>query len=521
MGARAPGQRAVSQSKSMTAPIGGLNARDSLAAMPPEDAVILDNFFPTTTTVDLRRGAENWSTGYPANVESLMPYIKASTKYLFAASGTAFYDATSSGAVGAAVVTGLSNARWQSANMETPAGQYFYAVNGADKPRFYDGVAWVAVDGGTTPAISGVTTSLLVHLNVYKERLYFVEINSFRIWYLPVNSIGGAAQSFDLGSIFKLGGYLMAMATWTVDNAAGVNEYAVFITSEGEVAMYQGYDPSTSGTWSLIGMFRIGRPVGRRCFEKVGSDLIVITSDGAFPLSKALLTDRSQLQDAISAKIIQLINTDIALYKGNFGWDIKLFPLGNKLFINVPQYEGKTQYQYVMNTITGAWCRFINLNANCWCVLEDRIFYGGNLGSSPNTGYVALAETGSTDFDDPVTGEVKTAFQYFDAPGRLKRFMMVRPIFMAPGTIRPALRMDIDFENATPTTYGSFTPGAGTPWDTALWDTFLWGGTDAIRKDWQAASGLGYAGALHMRIQNSDSVSWMSVDYVYEYGAII
>lgn len=489
--------------------------------MPPQDAVTLDNFFPTPTTVDLRKGFNSWSTGYPGSVESLMPYITATVSKLFAASGTAFYDATASGVVGAAVVTGLSNARWQSANMATPGGQFFYAVNGVDKPRYYDNAAWVAVDGVSVPAITGVTTTKLVHVNVFKTRMYFVEVNSFRVWYLPVNSIGGAAQSLDLGPIFKLGGFLMAMATWTIDNAAGIQEYAVFLTSEGEVAIYQGYDPSSSGSWSLVGIFRIGRPVGRRCFEKMGSDLIVITSDGAFPLSKALLTDRSQLQDALSGKIINLINADVAAYSSNFGWDIKLYPLGSKLIINVPVNPGSEQRQYVMNTTTGAWCRFTNWNANCFAVLEDALYFGGNLGA-PNTGYVAQADTGNSDDGDYIFGEVKTAFQYFDAPGNLKRWTMVRPVFYTAGTMTPSLRMDVDFEDVTPTSTGSFTSTSGTLWDTALWDTFPWGSVSSIKKDWQGASGIGYAGALHMRIVNNETaVQWMSVDYVYEVGQIL
>lgn len=31
----------------------------------------------------------------------------------------------------------------------------------------------------------------------------------------------------------------MAMANWTIDNASGVDDYAAFITSEGEVALYR------------------------------------------------------------------------------------------------------------------------------------------------------------------------------------------------------------------------------------------------------------------------------------------
>jgi hypothetical protein len=71
---------------------------------------------------------------------------------------------------------GLTNARWQSANMGRLGGQFFYAVNGVDKPRYYDNAAWVAVDGASTPAITGVTTTKLVHVNVYKNR---------RLWFVP------------------------------------------------------------------------------------------------------------------------------------------------------------------------------------------------------------------------------------------------------------------------------------------------------------------------------------------------
>jgi hypothetical protein len=515
-------RKRVAQSSSITAPIGGLNARDSLAAMPPQDAVTLDNWFPTPTTVDLRSGYLQWSTGYPSHVESLMPYITSTVAKLFAASGTSFYDATSTGAVGAAVVTGLTNARWQSANMGTPGGQFFYAVNGVDKPRYYDNVAWVAVDGASTPAITGVTTTKLVHVNVFKRRLWFVEVDSMRVWYLPVDSIGGAAQSIDFSPIFKLGGYLMAMATWTIDNAQGVQEYAVFITSEGEIAVYEGYDPSTISTWNLVAVFRIGRPVGRRCFEKVGADLILVCSDGAVPLSKAMLTDRAQPEDALSNKIVNLVNSDVASYGSNFGWDIKLFPLGNKLIINVPQTTNNTQYQYVMNTITGAWCRFTAWNANCFAVMRDVLYFGGNLGASANTGYVAKADTGFSDNGGYIFGEAKTAFQYFGAPGRLKRWTMVRPTFLTSGTFTPAMRMDVNFEDVQPTETGTFSGDSGVLWNTTLWNTAPWGSPLSIKNNWQGISGMGYEGALHMRVVNNlTSVQWMSIDYVYEMGAIV
>jgi hypothetical protein len=96
-----------------------------------------------------------------------------------------------------------------------------------------------------------------------------------------------------------------------------------------------------------------------------------------------MLTDRAQPEDALSNKIVNLINGDVALYGSNFGWDIKLYPLGNKLIINVPQTSGRhTQYQYVMNTITGPGARFTGWNANCFAVMRDVLYFGGNLGAS-------------------------------------------------------------------------------------------------------------------------------------------
>lgn len=512
---------AVARTLSVPAPIGGLNARDALAAMPPNDAVTMDNFFPGTTTVDLRRGFVNWATGLPANVESLLPYQPAGGGTLFAASGTAFYDVTSQAAVGAAVVSGLTNARWQHINIGTPGGQFLMAVNGADKLRGYSGSAWWT-DGDGTHDITGIDTAKCIHINLYKSRVFLVEKDSFRVWYLPLNSIAGAAASIDMSPLFKLGGYLMAMMTWTVDNAGGVNEYAVFISSEGEVVVYLGSDPSAAGNWTIQGVFRVGRPVGRRCFVKVGADIILLCADGFFPLSKALLTDRSQTQDAISNKITNLVNNDVQSYAGNFGWEACLYPIGNKLLVNVPQVQGSRQYQYVMNTITGAWSRFTGWNANCFAVMGDALYFGGNLGVGANSAFVAKADTGYSDAGAYIFGEVKTAFRYFGAPGRQKRMTMVRPIFLTAGNMQAALAMDMDFSDTYPTATPTFSGVSGTPWNSAPWNSFPWGDVSSIKKDWQGISGVGDAGALHMRIVNNKSaVQWQSVEYVYETGGIL
>lgn len=585
----------TSGTTSAPAPIGGLNARDSLAAMAPNDAITLDNFFPSPTSVDLRNGYVSWATGFTAAIESLMPYNNYTTSKLFAASGTAFYDATATGAVGAAVVTGLTNARWQHVNFGTTGGQFLYAVNGADTPRIYNGTSWIVpalitaaqtistitrvgtlatlttaaphglvtgnqvIIAGTTPAgfsgtyvitvtgastftyvmasdpggnatvvgtytvgisLTGVTPSTFIQINSYKNRLFFIPKDSCTFWYLPVNVVGGVAAQFDLTPLFRLGGTLMFMTTWTIDNAGGVAEYAVFVSSMGEVAMYAGSDPSSPSGWTLQGMFRLGRPISRRSFCRVGSDVLILGADGFYPLSKALLTDRSAPVDAITNKIVDLISNDIVAYPTNFGWEAVLHPAGSKLIINVPQVENQIQYQYVQNLTSGAWCRFTNWNANCFATMGDTLYYGGN--AVAGAAFVARADYGYSDNGGFIYGEVKTAFNYFGTPGQQKSFRMARPIINTAGNLQIAMGIDVDFADVRPTGVPTYTSSAGSLWNTSLWNTFYWGDVTSIKKNWQGVSGMGYCGALHMLIANNKTpVQWQSVDYLYEVGGVL
>ena len=109
--AKAPRQQA-SQTVTVAAPIGGWNARDALGAMDPLDAVTLTNFWPGTNSVILRNGYTKHATGFPSTVDSLMAYSSGTANKLFAASASSIYDATNPGAIGAAAVSSLTNAKF-------------------------------------------------------------------------------------------------------------------------------------------------------------------------------------------------------------------------------------------------------------------------------------------------------------------------------------------------------------------------------------------------------------------------
>jgi hypothetical protein len=506
-------KKQVSRTASIQSPTGGLNAKDPLANMKETEAVTMENYFPEPSRVVSRNGYVTHASGITGVVETLAFYNDGTNKSLFGFVDGDIFDVTSAGAVGAAEVTGLTNSRFQTINMGTAGGFFLLCVNGADKMQVYNGSTWYA--DGTTTTVTGIDTADCIHINNFKNRVWLIEKDTFNAWYLPVSSIGGAANNLDLSGLFKLGGYLMAMANWTIDNAAGIDDYAAFITSEGEVALYKGTDPSSSTTWALVGTFRMGKPLGRRCFCKAGADVLVLTTDGAFPLSKALLTDRSQLNLAATDKISNLINRDVLQYKQNYGWQPIIHPTGNKLIINVPTVEGQESEQYVMNTTHGAWCKFTGWNSICYEILDDRLFFGGVDG-------VFEADTGKSDDGSNITGVVQQAFSYFGSKGQNKKFQMVRPIIISEGSIVPALLMNTDFqENRTTTSSFSFGT-TGTAWDTGDWDVSTWISDDNLTAKWQSVSGVGFSGGIRLVTDLKDiSCAWVSTDFVFEVGGVL
>jgi hypothetical protein len=510
----------ISQTATVPAPVGGLNARDSIASMPPTDAVAMSNWFPSTSSLIVRNGSSNWATGLSGWVETLACFSPSSgSRQLFAAAGGNIYNATSTGAIGAPVVTGNTSNRWQYVNFGNPAGSWLYMVNGQDSPRLYNGTTWQAVTATSSPiSITGITDPLasLVTVTSFKSRLYFIAQNTFHVWYLPVNGVGGAAQLFDMSSLFKLGGYLMAAFPWSLDTVAGPQDYMAFLSSEGECIVYQGYDPTQVGSWSQLGTFRLGRPVGRRCFCKVGSDVSVICADGLIPLSQELLTDRSQQGIATTDKIRNAILSDFQSYNQNFGWQVILHPIGSKLIVNVPQLTDTTQYQYVMNTITGSWTVFNGWNGACFELMGDQLFYGGL-----NT--VVWCDTGDTDNGAPITTLLAPAYSYFGAPGQNKQFTMVRPTFSSSGNISISVALSVDYRVVSPNSSLPIPANSGNAqWNVALWNVSYWAQSAVIRLGWETISGVGYAASLNMRtLSNISNVSLIAIDYTYQMGGIL
>lgn len=500
---------ANARTKALAAPVGGWNNRDALGAMPKTDAPIMTNLFPTTTDVRVRFGYSKWSTGLGSIVETVLSYAGSTTTKLFGIAAGAVYDCTAGGAVGAAAITGLGNSRWQYVNIATPGGNYLSMVNGADAPYLFDGTTW------TNPSITGVTTTGLVGVNVHKNRQWFVENGTLKAYYLPVQSIAGAVGTLDLSSFCPHGGYLMAMGTWTIDAGYGVDDLAVFVTNNGDILVYRGTDPSSASTWALVGVFYAGSPIGRRCFAKYKGDLLLICQDGLVSLASYLQSSRLDPQKSLTDKIQFATSTAISSYGANFGWDILLFPGENMLILNVPYGTQTGQQQFVMNTISGAWCNFMNWNAACWELYQDQPFFGG-------LGYIGKAWQTNSDAGDNITFDGLQAFNDFGISGRQKRFTMMRPTLYTNGVPTVNGNINLDYDLAAPVSTFTITPTTYATWDTSVWDTGLWGESLSVSRGWQGANGVGYVGAPRITgAVNGLEFRWIDTTVVYEGGGIL
>ncbi|MGH2375673.1 MAG: hypothetical protein ACRDIC_19660 [bacterium] len=501
----------TAQVTSLPAPVGGLNLVDSLANMPETDALVLENYIARGNSVELRRGYTQHATGLVSDVKALMPYNTAAGAKLFAAAGTSFFDVTTAGPVGAAVQTGLTNSIWEHVNVATAAGQFLYAFNGVDSPRIWNGTIWQTVTGVSAPiAITGVTTSTLAAGLLHQNRLWFLQKDTLVTWYLGVNSVGGAATAFDLRTVAKLGGSVIAFDTWTMDSGTGTDDNLVFITSEGEVIVYAGTDPANFGTWSLRGIFRTGRPAGRRCTTKIRGDLLILSEGGVIALSQ-LMQSGTERQSYITYKIQPELQTFLTSGLGNFGFQILYFQQESLGILNVPESATITR-QYVFDVTTQAWSKWTSLFSLCYAMFGGTPFFG-------QTGVASKLWTADSDNTLAIRGEIKPAFSKFGYPLR-KNQRRIRIYFSAQSPISFGLKINRDFENLAPTNISLSTQVGGTSlWGTALWGTAVWGGVVAGGTSEVAVAKIGTYLTPYIITQTKDlAVKLNGFDHVFENG---
>jgi hypothetical protein len=483
--------------KTFPAPVRGWIRNESLSGGKDGGAYQLDNIFPLATGARLRKGSSKYATvGAGTRVGAIIPYVVGATKKLFAANTIAIYDITTVAdpAVSpAAAVAGLTSEEWQFVQFTTSGGTYLRGVNGADTPQIYDGAAWT-----TVPAITGVTATSLSHVWQFKNRLFFVQANTTDAWYLATDAIGGVVTKFPLGGIFRLGGSLMFGSAWSVDTGSGKSEKCVFVSTEGEVAIYEGTDPASAASWALEGVYRIGRPLGKRAVFAAGGDLAIATDVGIVPLSQVLTTDLGALGGkAISHQIEDVWTTEVAQRVGTYPWHVQMWPTKQMLIVAMPSYSSLPKICFVANIRTGAWCQFTGWDTHCLGLYQDRMFFG------TAAGLVVEAEVGGYDQTSAYTGAYVGLFSDLGTPSEEKQVTLIRPTTLSTQDPSDQATVSTDYIVSLPAAPSAAALiGGANSWDTGLWGTAVWsaGSAYALTENWRAATGIGSAIAPNWQV---------------------
>jgi hypothetical protein len=337
-----------------------------------------------------------------------------------------------------------------------------------------------------TTSIAGVATNQLDFVWAYKRRLWFIEGGTLRAWWLPVDSITGTATVFPLSGVFRRGGSLLFGGKVSSDSGDGMDDRIVFVTTEGEVAVYNIGDPATADEVLLEGVYRIGAPLSKRGWFQTGGDLAILTEDGIVSTLGAMSGDRVALmQSAITAPIEGPWQSAVGRATTET-WPVALWPQKTMLVVAVPADASGRSVAYVANAKTGAWARFWD-----WAITAS-VVHNGDLFLGRADGKIVSADTGGSDLGTAYYGYCLPTFK--DGVEMMSA-LHARVVARYSEQFRVRLTGMTDYEAATWPTVPPITASSAAIWGTSEWGEFLWGG-GTIREtasQWQTVYGNGYA----------------------------
>ena len=391
--------------KTISAPTRGLILNENPAFMQPSAALVLDNWFTTEKSIRLRGGSQTWcSLPETTPVQSLFNFVTGTLRKLFATNAHKLYDVTSATA---ALVTGvtLADGYFSTAQFSNAGGDWLLAVNDTgDYPLRFNGTSWVQLIPSYTPPagqpgrLTGpVGTPVvdgrgLTQVWKYRRRLFFIQGGSMNAWYLDIDAVGGALLNIPLSGSFNKGGTLLFGCTWSVSAGDGIDDKCIFVTTEGEVAIFSGTNPSDVANWRQQGRYQMSRPMGKNSWLNIGGDVLIITVDGLVPISQVQTKDVAALEFSALTRVVHPLWQQEVLDKEDRPWSMCKWDDLGALFVTLPGgLEGDWRC-LVANTVTGAWSLYRGWDALQFCVLS------GNMYFSTQDGRIVQADFGGSDY---------------------------------------------------------------------------------------------------------------------------
>lgn len=525
----------TAQTVTIPAPVGGLNTVAAGLQLPPGDCVLAYNLIASESGLRARLGyqvrAENLTGTTDSTVRSVLPFTGSTTGSgrLFATTETGIWDVTAGGSSPTQVLA-FSNASARagygvSTVVVTAAGYFLLYADEANGLHVYSesGASWSVVTQGTgATQIDGIAPSRFAFVTVFKGRVWLVEKDSPNAWYLPVGQIFGTATKFPLGSVFRAGGTLVGLWTWTYDGGSGLDDSLVAVSTGGDVLVYQGTDPSGVGTFALRGMWGIGATLGgRRIAASLGGELLLLSRQGLAPLSRLVVGASGSLEYA-TAKVANLLSSLVATRENEITWAVVQNPEDNALMLVIPRGGSADDLQLVQAQASRGWFPFRSLPIHSAAVWEGQLYFGTTDGRvCVHSGYVDNLSIAGDSFD-PVSWSLVTAPSTLGS-ARQKMVSLIRPLIIAEtagSSFQAAARYRYDLTELDPVAL--VTETAQNTWDNAAWDEDVWGGAQGATQEIRGSgTGVGVEVAIALRGASVGRTVLVSMDVTYQQGGFL
>lgn len=478
------------QGYSMPAPVRGLNYSDPIDQMEPNYALSLENVVPNGLNCAVRKG------------HTFLNGLASSSSTIDTLCGMANADGTYQVLAAANPLNNLY--RVTAGSMSSIGGPYTSAVFNTDTFGFrtflcngVDDVQVVATGSAAASTFSGVTLANLINVSSYKERVYFVEKSTLKIWYGNSQAIGASAlSSYDFQFAMKHGGYLVSAGSFSNNYADSTQDLFYALSSEGELLFYVGSSPADVTTpWGLVKRAKIGRPLGYRAFVAVENDIWILTDQGIVPISALFSSEPSTALETVGQKVNPFIAQYAALMPFSHLWAGSYFSKERKVYITVPLTSSSTVL-LVYNLVGQAWTMYTlyqdRLALKVMSVAGN-VFYGG-ISGNVYTGEVGYYDYISASVTNATRFFGRGAFSFFGQRGLWKAYRDIRPLIKTVRTANLSLGIDTDFQQSTGV--NTISPGlnAYTPWGSP-WGSPWSSGIEYIY-DRHAVKGQGYSAAI-------------------------
>lgn len=521
------------------APTGGLVTNENLAAQRQNTARVLINWFPTEYSIRQRGGSSKVATIGSGSITAMFSYYgsTSATDAFFVADATDIYEVSAfdPDTAPTADVSSLTGGDWSTVQQTTSGGEYLVCVNGADTARTYDGSSWANSGISFSGSYSGVTSAGLSRVWKFKNRLFFVEKDSTRAFFCAADTIANdigtdsGTGALELGAVFQRGGYLLLGATWSLDAGDGFDDKCVFVSSKGEIAIYEGTDPSDATKWSLVGRYDLSTPLGPEAIMQAGGDLMVATFEGFVPLSAAINTDVAALSlGAVSRNIEPDWRYEVrSSTPTSSPWQVLKWSKENMAIVSLPHRTAARQF--VVNLKTGAWCFFDGWNVKKMAVFNDSAYYGDGSGSvwkMDTSGYDEGATT--------IYHRVRMAWNHLKSLGQHKQAQLARATFIALASFSPKLSVGADYDPDFPSAPAAVNNAVPTTavWDGGVWDDSQWDTATGVSGElvttttrWVSVAANGYVMAPEIQAASAGArapdAELIQFDLTYEEGAAV